>query len=773
MILLLSFAVYTAVCTNILEYFHCIRLEDDELYLVVDKSIKCTDQYYLDQKPYVYTMAIVYAFGIPAFYFYALYSHEKVLSARQKANDGDLALEAFAKARITSPKNSQGHVSTLYDLRMNHGNLQSILFLWGAYLPKYYYMEVFDMVRKLTLTCLPMVIPDNTSVLAGGIGWVIVTIAVYQTAQPYVHGRDNVLMLVTQYELLGTLFIGLLIKEQVNLQEGWDVELLSTVLIVSTLLVILLGVVYAVLDHAEHRYSRKGGNKVKPAHGAAVSGAGIAGLAEMLKQQHEKTLQDQEQELANRLAVEKLKGESGRNRARVLAQQALMLKQTSGTFEGAAAAEDSHTLLEDIKARYGEGDISLQHALQLEREKQRALLRKRLSIRRKTKLATAELVSTEDEKRALIYQLDREDQEEEKKLEETLKVMEDTARAKGTLPDFTKLDFDHARNMRDLIDEHDKALLGLQSSMTTDKDKRQARLEERKRERRAEKKAELAASKAATDPIIQSLLDPTPGEAEQIASEVNTEFQDEQKELETHLRLEHERATEATRVALEAEKAKKKARLEQRKQERRVAREKELDTSAESDEAVASLSLISPDQQAALDAEISSEFKTEQESMEVYLLMEHTRAMAALQTSMDANRRGKQAQLNARKRKRKAAKEAELAASKVSTDPNIISILQPTSEETHEIGAEVEAEFKDQQEELEKPDESVHKELRLGDDIGDKAEYESQARELAEKFSQSELKRKEEVKQAKQLQRAKMQERLKARRAVKELENGR
>jgi hypothetical protein len=219
-ILFLTFAVYTATCTSILGYFHCVELEDRHVYLISDKSVKCTDTRYLDHAPYVYAMGVLYSIGTPLFYTCLLLKHRAAIMG-----------SADGRAQTES--------------------IQSILFLWGAYKPKWYLMEVWDMIRKLCLTCLPMLLKDSSSVVAGGLVWVLLSLAIYQYSLPYVDGKDNTLMQMTQYQLLFTLFLGLLVKLEVDAQENWDQNTLCFCLIASTLCIILISLGMAVTDHTE------------------------------------------------------------------------------------------------------------------------------------------------------------------------------------------------------------------------------------------------------------------------------------------------------------------------------------------------------------------------------------------------------------------------------------------------------------------------------------------------------------------------------------------
>lgn len=108
-VLMLTFFVYTTVCSAVLEYFHCIELEDDGTYLVADMSVLCTSSEYSSHRHYVILMGVLYAIGIPALYTGLLLSNRHAL---------------------------------LSDSRMKNKSLQRIVFLWGAYKKRWYFMEV-------------------------------------------------------------------------------------------------------------------------------------------------------------------------------------------------------------------------------------------------------------------------------------------------------------------------------------------------------------------------------------------------------------------------------------------------------------------------------------------------------------------------------------------------------------------------------------------------------------------------------------------------------
>jgi hypothetical protein len=64
--LLLSFVCFPSFCESLFRFFDCQDYEDGEEYLVVNPSVKCTDDEYLGYKPFVVVMAFVIPLGIVA-----------------------------------------------------------------------------------------------------------------------------------------------------------------------------------------------------------------------------------------------------------------------------------------------------------------------------------------------------------------------------------------------------------------------------------------------------------------------------------------------------------------------------------------------------------------------------------------------------------------------------------------------------------------------------------------------------------------------------------
>lgn len=204
-----------------------------------------------------------------------------------------------------------------------------------------------------------MLIPDYASVLAGGIVWVMLTLIVYQSIGPYVHAEDNILMIVSHHELLATLVIGMLVKGQVAIQEGWDLGILSMALMLTKVMVIFLGLYFTISERSPMKIK---GSKVKP---------GATPMMRSIRRVVSLQVQHQEKEMAARLELPKLRHVVGFARLNLLSEKA-GVKNLSGR--------------EELKKRSKEELDRLAKDLELERQRQTDKLRERLALRRKTKV---------------------------------------------------------------------------------------------------------------------------------------------------------------------------------------------------------------------------------------------------------------------------------------------------------------------------------------------------------------------------------------------------
>ncbi len=75
--LLFSFTVYTSMYTSLFQYFDCRTYEDGGKYLVIEPSIKCSDEAYKKNLPAVVFLCLIVTLGFPGSVWYLLWGQRK------------------------------------------------------------------------------------------------------------------------------------------------------------------------------------------------------------------------------------------------------------------------------------------------------------------------------------------------------------------------------------------------------------------------------------------------------------------------------------------------------------------------------------------------------------------------------------------------------------------------------------------------------------------------------------------------------------------------
>jgi hypothetical protein len=108
-----------------------------------------------------------------------------------------------------------------------------IAFLWKAYEPKFWYWEVVETTRRLFLTAVLSVIPENSSQSVIAVLLSIIYIKLYGYYAPYLERSDDILAEMGQYQIFCTFFAVLSIKY--DILSGFLRDVLGWVLIVVNL----------------------------------------------------------------------------------------------------------------------------------------------------------------------------------------------------------------------------------------------------------------------------------------------------------------------------------------------------------------------------------------------------------------------------------------------------------------------------------------------------------------------------------------------------------
>jgi hypothetical protein len=152
-------------------------------------------------------MVIIYPICVPFSYWFMLYR------LRTLINGGQLV-----KEEVLDRKKS-AHLALLERAKNEDENpsLKSMRFLYENYQPKYWWFEVCETLRKLSLTGFLVFLAPGTGLqICIAMMITIFSLHVYGSLKPFQDPYANRLAMVAQYQLLVTLFCALAIKVKMD-----------------------------------------------------------------------------------------------------------------------------------------------------------------------------------------------------------------------------------------------------------------------------------------------------------------------------------------------------------------------------------------------------------------------------------------------------------------------------------------------------------------------------------------------------------------------------
>eukprot|EP00519_Triparma_laevis_P011672 CAMPEP_0182513664 /NCGR_PEP_ID=MMETSP1321-20130603/34400_1 /TAXON_ID=91990 /ORGANISM="Bolidomonas sp., Strain RCC1657" /LENGTH=700 /DNA_ID=CAMNT_0024720721 /DNA_START=124 /DNA_END=2226 /DNA_ORIENTATION=+ len=206
----LAFLIFSSVSTTIFDTFNCRTFSDDPTnYLIADQSISCDDPIHAKFKLFAAAMMVIYPFGIPSLFTSLL------IPIRHDLKE--------AQARKDNPK------------------LVKTAFLWGMYEPHMWWFEIFECVRRLSMTgMLIFVAPGSASQIVAAMLLSILSIVSFVHWRPYVYEEDDDLAIACQLSIFFTIFGALLIRVEVDKDDEYDGETFGQVLIGVNLIAVLM-----------------------------------------------------------------------------------------------------------------------------------------------------------------------------------------------------------------------------------------------------------------------------------------------------------------------------------------------------------------------------------------------------------------------------------------------------------------------------------------------------------------------------------------------------
>lgn len=197
--LVFTYLILPSTAAKIFQVFSCQDVDpdddvsgDDE-YMTVDYSVSCSSSKYLFGFAWAIASILVYPIGVPAYYFYVLFSNKESIQCRE-----DVAIKT-----VQTPSTSD-HVSP---------RLKPILLLFEAYEPKYWYWEVVETTRRLMLTGVLVLIAQGSAVqILVGICLSLFFLTLYDSYPPFADPIVGRLEAVAQRQILSVFSLALLVK---------------------------------------------------------------------------------------------------------------------------------------------------------------------------------------------------------------------------------------------------------------------------------------------------------------------------------------------------------------------------------------------------------------------------------------------------------------------------------------------------------------------------------------------------------------------------------
>eukprot|EP00519_Triparma_laevis_P010158 CAMPEP_0182519262 /NCGR_PEP_ID=MMETSP1321-20130603/45006_1 /TAXON_ID=91990 /ORGANISM="Bolidomonas sp., Strain RCC1657" /LENGTH=877 /DNA_ID=CAMNT_0024727231 /DNA_START=138 /DNA_END=2771 /DNA_ORIENTATION=+ len=187
--LTLTYLVFASVSTTLFKTFQCETYGDDPIpYLVEDHQVNCETAEHKAYELYAAFMMFVYPFGITALYAVLLYRK------REKIAD----------------KN-----------RHKEKSLNKIAFLWEMYEPRWWWFEIFECVRRLSMTgMLVFVDPGSPTQIVIAILNSVISIVMYSHLLPFEKNSDDNLAVVSSWSIFFTLFGAFMVRTNVDNHEN-------------------------------------------------------------------------------------------------------------------------------------------------------------------------------------------------------------------------------------------------------------------------------------------------------------------------------------------------------------------------------------------------------------------------------------------------------------------------------------------------------------------------------------------------------------------------
>lgn len=246
----ISYFVLVDASVKIFQVFHCQTFDSGDSYLVADYSISCNAEDRSHYTTYGALMILVYPVGIPLAYAIVLFRNRKFINP-----DWKMVIDSSEKKFVSNRVIQKEKIK----VRNTYEQIANISLLFDSYVPKRWYFELFDCVRRLLLGAIPVLVMQGSTLQVIMVLLVsLASVAVYMQFQPYIHVHDNQLAILTQWSITLVVIASLIIQVQA-VSSGSDYKGLGVVMVLINVTVLSAAVVTVLVKSKEKKPG--GGNE--------------------------------------------------------------------------------------------------------------------------------------------------------------------------------------------------------------------------------------------------------------------------------------------------------------------------------------------------------------------------------------------------------------------------------------------------------------------------------------------------------------------------------
>ena len=224
---ILSF-VMTSVTAKVFKIFDCFDVDPNHeagdglqhRFLRIDVATDCSSAEYKLGYSWALLMIIVYPISVPASFFYLLYTNRAEIYGRGMRTRALTAIEAVENEGTEAERREAQYKADKLREKVEKMNLsgggviEGLSFLYEQYQPEWWFWDLVETVRKLSLTSILSILDPGTPMQCTfSVLLAIVYVKLYGACSPFIESNDNLFAEIGQYQVFVTFFAVLVLMQ--------------------------------------------------------------------------------------------------------------------------------------------------------------------------------------------------------------------------------------------------------------------------------------------------------------------------------------------------------------------------------------------------------------------------------------------------------------------------------------------------------------------------------------------------------------------------------